>query len=190
MATPPIDYVDPNGDLAAVDDSFAALFSSHCIEHQPDLVYHLQQAGRLLDPKGRYFLLIPDKRYCFDHFIAESTIANVLDAHRAKLRVHRLESVIEHRALITHNDPARHWASDHMDEGHWSTVVPRVAASLAEFDAAAGAYIDVHAWQFTPSSFRQITQSLFDLGLTQLRPERVYDTPRGTFEFTAVLQKA
>lgn len=188
-AVPSIDYVDSNGDLAAVTDTFAALVSSHCIEHQPDLVYHLQQAGRMLEPGGRYFLLIPNKLYCFDHYIAESTIANVLDAHRAKHRVHRLESVIEHRALTTHNDPARHWAGDHADASHWATIVPRIRASLAEYDGAGGGYIDVHAWQFTPLSFRRITQYLLELGLTQLRPERTYDTPHGSNEFAAVLQK-
>ena len=29
---------------------------------------------------------------------------------------------------------------------------------MAEFDAAAGNYIDVHAWQFTPQSFRRVIE--------------------------------
>lgn len=186
---PRIDYLDPNGDLSVVKDTFAAVVSSHCIEHQPDLVYHLQQVARLLEPGGRYFLLVPNKLYCFDHFIAESTIANVLDAHRAGLRVHRLESVIEHRALTTHNDPGRHWKGDHADPSYWSTIPARTRAALAEYDAAKGGYVDVHAWQFTPPSFRRIVQYLFELGLIALQPERVYDTPHGSNEFTAVLRK-
>lgn len=186
---PFIDYVEPNGDLAIVNDTFSAVVSSHCIEHQPDLVYHLQQVERILERGGCYFLLVPNKLYCFDHYIAESTLANVVDAHRNRYRVHRLESVIEHRALTTHNDPQRHWKGDHADPSYWSTISSRTNAALAEYDAAAGCYIDVHAWQFTPQSFRNIVSKLRDLKLISLEPTRVYNTPFGNNEFTAILQK-
>ena len=92
-----------------------AVFSSHCIEHQPDLVRHLQEVANLLEPDGAYFLLIPNKLYCFDHFIAETSVADVMLAHHLGHRVHTLASVIEHRALTTHNDPSRHWLGDHAD---------------------------------------------------------------------------
>lgn len=186
---PYIHYVEPTGDLSVVKDSFAAVVSSHCIEHQPDLVYHLQQVERILEPGGRYFLIVPNKLYCFDRYIAESTIANVVDAHRNRYRVHRLESVIEHRALTTHNDPLRHWSGDHADPTYWATVASRTRAALAEFDAAKGGYVDVHAWQFTPESFRKIIEQLIDLKLTSLAPVRVYETPINRNEFTAILQK-
>lgn len=60
---------------------------------------------------------------------------------------------------------------------------------MREFLAADGDYIDVHAWQFTPESFRLITQTLFDLGFIDMKPYRVYATPRPRNEFTAVLTK-
>ncbi len=82
-AAPEIDFVSAVGNLAVVDETFDYVLSSHCIEHQPDLITHLQQVARILRPCGRYFLLIPDKRYCFDALIAESTIADVFDAHQS-----------------------------------------------------------------------------------------------------------
>lgn len=93
---PEIDFISPIGDLSIVDADFDYILSSHCIEHQPDLVEHLQQVSRLLRPGGRYFLLVPDKRFCFDALLAESTIADVLDAHHAQRKVHALKSVVEH----------------------------------------------------------------------------------------------
>jgi SAM-dependent methyltransferase len=66
---PYIDYISPTGELSSVDRRFDVVISSHCLEHQPDLVRHLQEVGQLLFPGGDYFLLVPDKRYCFDHFI-------------------------------------------------------------------------------------------------------------------------
>jgi SAM-dependent methyltransferase len=176
------------GDLAAIRERFAAVVSSHAIEHQPDLVQHLSAVGNLLEPGGRYFLIIPDKRYCFDALIPETTIAQVLQAHREQRRVHSLQSVIEHRALTVHNDAARHWAGDH------GPIPPeeqarRIRAAIGEHDAAGGGYIDVHAWYWTPATLRAVMRQIFMLQLTQLRPVRVYDTPRDRFEFCAVLEK-
>lgn len=187
---PAIDYVEPNGNLDIVPDShFTAAFSSHCIEHQIDLVDHLRSVERILRPNGRYFLIIPDKRYCFDHFIAESTIANAVSAHHARSTRHRLESIIENRALVTHNDCNRHWKGDHVNAGaYWETISSRTRNAIAEFAAADG-YIDVHAWQFTPDSFRTLMAQLHEIDLCGLVVERVYSTLRGSNEFMAVLQK-
>lgn len=40
---PYIDYVHPFGDLSIVDEKFNCAFSSHCIEHQPDILDHLKK---------------------------------------------------------------------------------------------------------------------------------------------------
>ena len=184
---PEIDYVSPTGDLSVVDRQFASVFSSHCIEHQPDLVAHLQAVERLLDAGGRYFMMIPDKRYCFDHFLPESTLANVILAHSERRRVHTFQSVHEHAALTTHNEAARHWAGDHIDpRAH--LVEERGEKARADFEVANGGYLDVHAWQFTPASFRALMLGLFSSGLTSLMPERVYNTTHGNLEFSAILR--
>lgn len=186
---PDIDYVSPSGDLSVVPDRFNAVVSSHCIEHQPDLIRHLQQVGALLDAGGYYFLVVPNRLYCFDHFIADSTLAGIVAAHLEGRRVHRLESVIEHRALTTHNAVKRHWAGDHLDPGYHPTILARTKAAIAEHAAARGGYVDVHAWQFTPGSFRAIMAMLHAGAYSPLRPLRVYETPRDRNEFTAVLTK-
>src|SRR5271165_3106642 len=79
-----IDFVSATGDLGIVDESFDAVFSSHCIEHQPDFIQHLVEVRRILGPSGRYFLIIPDKRYCFDHYIEESTPVDIIGAFLEK----------------------------------------------------------------------------------------------------------
>ena len=186
---PEIAHVAAGGDLSVVADRFAAVVSAHCIEHQPDLIRHLRQVADLLEPGGHYFLIVPNRRYCFDHFIAESTLAGVVAAHREGRRAHRLESVIEHRALTTHNGVERHWAGDHLDPGYHEAMAARVRAAVAEFEAAAGSYVDVHAWQFTPGGFRSLMGALHAGGWSPLRPLRVYETPRGRNEFTAILAK-
>lgn len=103
---PNIDYHSPTGDLTIVQEKFALVASSHSIEHAPDLVQHLKQIEQLLETGGCYAALIPDCRYCFDHYLSESNIAEVLEAHFEGRKTHTLASVIEHRALTTHNDSA------------------------------------------------------------------------------------
>ncbi|WP_271896338.1 methyltransferase domain-containing protein [Candidatus Phyllobacterium onerii] len=184
---PAMDWVSPTGDLSIVDQKFDAVVSSHCIEHQPDLIDHLEKVADLLDPGGRYFLIIPDKRYCFDHFIPETTVEKVNAARGRK--VHTLLSLIEHRAFTTHNDAARHWAGDHSDPGHWGSIHQRTATALREYEEAAGNYIDVHAWQFTPDSFSKVMTDLFEARQIPLRLEDAYPTPQGRLEFCAVLTR-
>jgi SAM-dependent methyltransferase len=185
---PNVDYVMHGASLDAVPDLFDAVLSSHAIEHQPDLVRHLQEVERRLRPGGRYFVLVPDHRFCFDRDIAPSTIAEVLQAHHEQRRVHTLRSVIEHRAYTTHNDPGRHWADPtpaRLDSRQVDSDV--VAEALREYEAAAGGYIDVHAWYFNPDSFRHLLRLLNQLALTRLQVERLYPTCRGGVEFWAVL---
>jgi SAM-dependent methyltransferase len=184
---PVIDYISPTGDLAVIDRTFQSVISSHCIEHQPDLVAHLQQVTRLLQTGGRYFLLIPDKRYCFDTFIAETTIAEVLEAHHSQRKTHLLKSVIEHRAMTTHNDHVRHWQGDHGNRTDNQDA--RIAAALKEYQEAAGGYIDVHAWYFTPGNIADILGTLRRLGYIGLDVERVYPTRQSSNEFWMVLRK-
>lgn len=179
-----IDYV---GGLEQVRRRFDAVISSHAIEHQPDLVHHLQQIERILQPDGLFCLIIPDKRYCLDHYIAESTVAQVLQAHREQRRVHSLASVVEHVALTTHNDLNRHWAGDH-GEAVPSDRAQRVEAAVRAYDMAVGDYVDVHAWYFTPDRFREIVDTLGALGLTRLEVAGVYDPAHGRNEFCAVLR--
>jgi SAM-dependent methyltransferase len=180
-----IDFV---GDIADVDRKFDYVFSSHSIEHQPDLVHHLKCIHDLLKPGGRYFLIIPDKRFCFDARKAESTIAGVLQAHNERRTRHTLQSVIEGAVFSTHNDATLHWQEppEPVDQVELASLVQ---FAMKEFDAANGGYIDVHAWYFTPTSFRSITSTLLNLGLTGLQPVRVFNTPRNSLEFCAVLEK-
>lgn len=184
-----IDYVSPVGDLSIVpDSSFDCAFSSHCIEHQPDLVRHLRHVARILREGGRYYLIIPDKRYCFDHFLEASSAEKVVEAYEDKRTVHTVTSVFEHHALTTHSDPIGHWSGWHTDpnEGEFRS---RTAHALRLVEEAKGGYIDVHAWQFTPDSFRALMPELKNLGLIELEIERVYDTVWSQYEFMAVLRK-
>lgn len=185
---PEIDFYHNEGDISIIKERFDSVISSHVVEHQPDLIRHLQNVSRIIKSNsGRYSLIIPDKRYCFDALIPETKITEIIEAFENKLSKPSFWKVVEHRALTTHNDPILHWAGDHGTPN--SNLNLRWEAAKEEFRSASGKYIDVHCWQFTPSSFASIINGLFDLGYIDFIVEEVFETPMYDLEFCVVLRK-
>jgi SAM-dependent methyltransferase len=184
---PFIHWLSPTGDLSVVEAKFDFAVSSYCVEHQPDLIKHLNDVSGVLHPGGCYFALIPDKRYCHDHFLAESTLAGVIDAHHARRTTHSLRSVIEHVALTAHNDQFRHWIGDHGE--YMDDYKNRVRTAVDVYERANGQYVDVHSWYFTPNSARRILAALNELGYCDLHCIRCYETRRNNNDFWMILQK-
>lgn len=178
---PEIDYYSAGGDLAVVPEKFDAVVSCHCIEHQPDIIRHLSQVRGLLRPGGRYLMVVPDRRYCFDHFRRESTVDDMRAARGRTL--HSLETLIEHSTEVTHNNALLHWIGIHGREMGAAERELRISDVKKKFDT--GEYIDAHAWKFTPDSFaKSVAQLEPETGLSVIR---VNGTIPGMQEFTAVL---
>lgn len=187
---PTIDFVDEFGDLTCIDVKFQTAASSHCIEHQPNLISHLNQVENLLDTDGYYFLVIPDKRFCFDHYLAETTIGEVLANHFVKQKNHKFENILKHKIETTHNDPVRHWEGDHGVQMFESQVEQVLQLSQQLYLESHSSYVDVHSMFFTPESFEKIIKEINVLGLTNFQVERVYETVRNDLEFFVILKKA
>ena len=209
-----IHFVSPNGDLGVVDETFDIVFSAHVIEHCPDLVEHLRGVSKILGKGGLYILIIPDKRYCFDHYHSESTVTEVIEAFAAKRKIPRLADVINQAYTCTHNDAVAHWLGYHgerygqrktplapdltvevmgeyfHDDGQGvnlqklSHLVNKYSEALAQ-----GEYISTHNWRFTPDSFRYIVNLLNALKFIDLPLYRCCHTIWGRQEFVAMLEK-
>ena len=187
---PHITYVLHEGSLSAVDQTYDVVLSSHNIEHQPDLIDHLNQVSAILADDGCYALIVPDARHCFDAKLGVSKISDVLDAYYEGRRRHTLGAVVEHRAMTTHNDSERHWADRLAGRINYEPLeASRVAAAIREFELADGVYIDVHGWQFEPLSLSDICHCLVDLGLVNYSRVSCNGPVFGTNEFTVTLFK-
>jgi len=186
-SVPVIKYILKQKPLSEIQDKFDLFFSSHCIEHQIDFIQHLIDVENLLANNGKVFLIIPDKRYCFDRYLPLTTIADIIDAHHDSKRSHSLKNIIEHRALTTHNDARRHW----LDKNINSPMIinsKSILNGISEWQNAGYDYVDVHAWKFTPDSFEKIMSLLLDMSYVNLKVERIYPTLFGSNEFFAVLK--
>ena len=183
---PNIDYADPQGDLSIVKEKFDIVFSSHNIEHQVDLIKHLNQVADLLEKDGKFYLIVPDKRYCFDHYISESTLADIISTHYSNGKNHSLDAVLTYKCESAHNDTKQHWNGKHgsLKGENGKCYVD----ALNEFKAKGDEYINIHRWRFTPQHFEFIINELYKLGLISLKVEKVYPTENKTNNFFAVLQ--
>lgn len=182
-----IDYVSSDGGLKVIGEKFNSVFSYHCIEHQINLIKHLNDVADIFQNKGKYYLIIPDKRYCFDYFLPESSVADILGASLLPTgKCLHPANVIKHRAFIAHNDPQSHWVGDHGDIN--LNFELKISSALKEIHSRTN-YIDVHAWQFPPISFRKVINTLNNLTLNKMKGECISNTPFNTNEFCAILSK-
>jgi len=187
LTVPEIDFFDPNGDISGINAYFDLIVSSHVLEHQPDFIRHLQNVSKLLKEKGTYAFIVPDARYCFDHYISTSTLTAILKAYSEGKKKPDIWNVIEHRALTTHNDPERHWNGDSGDA--LANLKQRWHDAVNEHFIANDSYIDVHCWQFTPDSLKVILKALYVLDYIDFEIVQVFDTPNNDLEFCVVLKK-
>lgn len=154
-------YVDLIGRSACYD----WIIASHVIEHVPDLVSYLQQCEALLKNNGVLSLVIPDKRYCFDHFSPVTSTGNILDAWAEKRSRPSSGQVFDYLANAAKRKGELAWGAD--GEGGGDGLVHTLAEAKAHWihSKSSNDYIDVHCWRFTPASFALIISDLQQLGL-------------------------
>ena len=160
------------------------IYSSHSIEHIPDFIGFFKSAEFLLKPGGVLVMVVPDKRYMFDAYQMPSTTGDVIQAHLEGRSRHSVARVFDfHASYARLNGEKDIWT---FYEQGVVDLVGSVEAAHAQTRAAVenAAYIDVHGWYFTPSSFRLIMRDLNEVGLVKLREASVVET--GLCEFYVV----
>lgn len=186
-SVPNIDYVLKGENYDSIKEKFSIVYSSHCIEHIPDLIRHLQYIEKILYDGGKYYLIVPDKRYCFDHFIPESGFDAVLKAYFDEKTAPDLRNVLISATHLTHNDSMKHWSGDHgeIDYVNMPGKIERATRLFQEHKIYD--HMTTHLWQFTPESFFDIFSAIADLGYTRLRPVDIHTTVKNTLEFCVIL---
>lgn len=157
--------------------------ASHVIEHVPDLIGWLQAIGRALTPAGEIRLVVPDKRFCFDHHRSESTLADLLSAHSAGERMPSLARIADYFLHVVDVEAADVWAGRPppppvIDAGRY-----RWAEGICREVRESGRYQDVHCWVFTPRRFCLLLADLVAFGVLQLECTMFRDTERDGLEF-------
>lgn len=144
--------------------TFDYIIASHVVEHVPCLVSFLRLCQDLLNDMGRLYLLVPDKRFCFDVFRPLTSTGLVLDAYFEKRTRPAPYQIFEQHAYSAKCLGSPNWSAD---TPRSFSVADDIDAAFETYQAARSdeTYRDVHCWVFVPSSFRRIVAELRSLGL-------------------------
>ena len=132
---------------------------------------------------GMISLVVPDKRYCFDHYRPITGLSKIIDSHYQKNKIHTPGTVAEYYLNVVSKAGTIAWDP---------SVTGTYACVHSLEDAFQGmttvlnekTYIDVHAWCFVPHSFRLMIHDLFCLGLTPLKEVGFFSTTDHLFYIT------
>jgi hypothetical protein len=188
---PDVTWVGPEASSQYIQAKYDLILSSHVVEHQIDLIAHFKNIDELLHSGGYYAALIPDHRYCFDHFNVPSTIIDVLIAHIVQERNHSLKNFLEDRLTTGHNETNRYWKKDFGAAKISGKSFSDILDIIAEYRSTVSndIYIDVHAWKFTDKTFIDIFSRLKELELINLNVEKVVPVKPGNNEFWILFRK-
>ncbi len=188
-----IDIVTGGGPLAPlmphrVDYAVA----SHVAEHVPDLLGWLADLHGVLAPNGTLGLAIPDRRFTFDRFRAESTIAEAAEAYLQKYTRPSLRQVFDSAWQAVEISVDQAWRNDIPERAGPEHRVMRLKPAL-ELVARLhenGAYNDAHCWVFTPASFLELIGQAARMDLFPYTLHAFHATELNSYEFYAVLRRA
>lgn len=179
-----VDYIwsgEPISQLVGTQ-KFDWIIASHVIEHTPDLIGFLKECETILTENGILSLAVPDKRYCFDHFRELSSLGGVIDAHLLGRTIHSPGTAVDYFLNVVKKGERIAWQEG--QKGEYTPIHTTNDALSGMQQAKGGAYIDLHAWCFVPSSFRLMIDDLYQLGFIQLREAQFFDTTGHEFFIT------
>ncbi len=183
-----VDFVSPDGSLskAAIGDlRFDCIVASHVIEHVPNLVGWLAGSCAALAPGGVLALVVPDRRYTFDHFRRTTPKAWIEAAYAGDYKRPGLDQVCDHFANVAKVETADVWAGRNVSqaprhhEAHWLGV------AIADWNA--GAYIDCHSWVFEHDGFAELIGWIGERFPVNLKLKKLIPPVFGQLEFYAQL---
>jgi SAM-dependent methyltransferase len=171
-----VDYVLTDGVslVDVVDEKFDLVYASHVVEHSTSLIHFVQECAQLLEPDGVLALVVPDSRYCFDHFRERSSIGRVIDTFHSRPAVHTVGTLTEFGLYAVKHRGSTSWLAGH--RGSYSMVRDTEEARELAVRAADGTYVDVHNWVFTPNHLRLLLQDLHGLDYLDLVECYFHDT--------------
>jgi hypothetical protein len=166
-----VDYVwtgEALSELIGAVSRYSYIVASHVIEHTTDLLGFLVECEKLLRPEGVLVLTVPDKRFAFDVLRPCTSVGDIcrptssgsrrMRPARFSMKLRTTRATGRTARLVTFR---QRWAS-----------LLRVAAireSCLRGGKASDSFVDIHAWQFTPSTFRLVVSDLNACGFLALR---------------------
>ncbi len=170
-------------ELTGTSKHYDWIIASHVIEHAPDLICFLNDCDSILKDDGVISLVVPDKRYCFDHYRPITGISKIIDSHFSKNKIHTPGTAAEYYLNVVSKSGSIAWNSSTAGEYKFVHSL-RDALQGMKSVLNEKAYLDVHAWCFVPHSFRLIIHDLYCLGFIPFQEVGFFPTEGCEFYVT------
>lgn len=170
-------------ELTGKNKHYDWIIASHVIEHTPDLIGFLNDCDAILKDDGVISLVVPDKRYCFDHYRPITGISKIIDSHFQKATIHTPGTVAEYFLNVVSKSGNIAWAASTTGEYNFIHSLENALQGMKSV-VNENAYLDVHAWCYVPHSFRLIVHDLFCLGLIPFQEVDFFPTDGCEFYVT------
>jgi hypothetical protein len=156
--------LDVDGLSAVADASYDVVIASHVIEHVANPIAALAEFWRVLRPRGRLVLLVPDRHHTFDHRREPTPFAHVLEEYRAGVKEVSEAHIREFCTALfgqppIHPPEVRAWHDPD-------------ALDAERFDLHRRRTIHVHVWN--PEEFAALITGVIAEGLGSWRLETAY----------------
>lgn len=183
-----LDYVlDGRTISQAVDQTFDYAIASHVVEHTPNLFGWLRDIADILEPNGRLFLVIPDRRFTFDAGRPLTSLGELIENDRRGLLRPPFRAVFDQRFYRRLGTAAANRKG--RKKGEELSLEQSIELEFA-YDRAKkseAAYIDVHCSVFEAESFKLSIDTSCQLGIQPFECLAPAPTTRPFLDFIALL---
>ncbi|WP_291122665.1 methyltransferase domain-containing protein [Flavobacterium sp. UBA6046] len=133
-------------------EKFDYIIASHVMEHVEDIIAFLNDIASVLKPKGKFCIVYPDKRYCFDHFREGASFRDAYDVYRRGTSETARMVLDFYNTAIDENDAIVYWSAENI-----TSFLPKnnTAKAIINYEKVINGkkMDDVHFWPFSAVSF-------------------------------------
>jgi predicted SAM-dependent methyltransferase len=184
-----LDYVTENRPISeSVDRTFDYVTAVHVVEHMPNLLGWLRDLANILNDKGKVFLVVPDRRFTFDHARPLTSLGQLIENDLQHLDKPSFRSVFDQQFYHRNLTASEAWQSL---EGQQDLSLNPTFSSSEAFEFAKQSsekYIDVHCSVFQPESFEELINASHELKLHPFRCGQIMPTSRPFLDFIVLLE--
>ena len=179
-------FKDILGDRGPVD----YVIASHVIEHIPNPIGWLCELAHGMVEDGCVSLIIPDRRFTFDHFRRPSNTGDLVDAFVQDRNTATPGQIFDYVANVAFVDPELVWAGKIIDRQPVPGHMPTEAMRLARMHHAEKSAPDIHCSVFSVHEFTEVLRQLITLDLLPFEVAALSSPVRGETDFFVTLRKS
>lgn len=173
-----VDYISTGGSIFEainIEARYDFIIASHVIEHTVDFIEFISDSSKLLREDGKLVLAVPDKRFAFDSLRPFTTTGQLIQAHIEKRSIHNVGQVFDEYAYNIVRGGNIAWPQGAREPLTFFKSIQDTKEEYIKF-LKNPKFIDLHSWQFTPSSFRLNILDLNTIGLIEMKEINFIDS--------------